>query len=197
MERNRMEAFSDGILAIVITITVLSMEQPKGTGLSDLAALVPQILIYAMSYVYVGAYWANHHHTLQTVRYVSAKILWANLFFLFWISLLPFMTNWMSRYPDQWAPTLGYGIILLMTGVGYSVLQKAIIRDSDHCDALKKAVEEGKPKAALTGALYLLALAATPFAVHLSQILYAVLLALWFIPDRRISKHLRQTRQRP
>lgn len=185
-----MEAFSDGVLAIVITITVLSMDYPDGTGLSDLISLIPHILIYALSFVYVGAYWNNHHHTMQTVQRINGKILWANLFFLFWISLLPFMTNWMSKYPGDWAPTLGYGIILLMTAIGYTLLQQVIIRNEKDCGALKKAVQEGRWKGILSGVLYAAALFITPFAVHVSQGIYALLLILWFIPDRRISRHL-------
>ncbi len=190
MEKNRLEAFSDGVLAIVITITVLSMEYPRGTDLSDLIGLIPHILIYAMSFVYVGAYWNNHHHTMHTVSTVDGKTLWANLFFLFWISLLPFMTNWMSGNLNEWVPTLGYGIILLMTGIGYSILQQAIIHNKNNSDTLKKAVQEGRWKGILTAVLYLLALCLTPFAFHVSQAIYALLLILWFIPDRRISRHL-------
>ena len=190
MERNRMEAFSDGVLAIVITIAVLNFELPAGTGIEDLLSLIPQILVYAMSFVYVGAYWNNHHHTLQTVATVNGRILWANLFFLFWISLLPFMTSWMSRHPRDWVPALAYGIVLVMTGLGYSLLQQTIIHNQDGCDALKRAVREDRWKGVLTGILYLAALILTPFAVHISQGIYAVLLLLWFVPDRRISRHL-------
>lgn len=186
-----MEAFSDGVLAIVITISVLSMELPKGTEISDLISLIPHVLIYALSFLYIGAYWNNHHHTLQTVRQVNGKILWANLFFLFWISMLPFMTHWMSRDPSKWVPTLGYGIILLMTAIAFYVLQQTIIRNEDNCDALKLAVQEEKWKGILTGIMYLAALFLTPFAVHVSQVIYVLLLILWFIPDRRISKYLK------
>lgn len=190
MERNRMEAFSDGVLAIIITITVLNMEFPKGTGIADLISLIPQILIYAMSYVYVGAYWNNHHHTLQTVTFVNGRILWANLFFLFWISLLPFMTSWMSKNLNDWVPTLAYGVILLMTAIGYTVLQQTIIHNESDCEVLKKAVQEEKWRGTLTGIMYIVALAITPVAVHISQAIYLLLLILWFIPDRRISRLL-------
>lgn len=190
MERNRMEAFSDGVLAIVITISVLNMKLPDGTGMSDLFSLFPQILVYAMSFVYVGAYWNNHHHTLQTVRRVSGRILWANLFFMFWISLLPIMTHWMGENPSSSIPAFAYGVILLMTGFGYSLLQHAIVHDEKNCEALKNTMEEEKGKGILTGALYLVALALTPVAVHVSQLIYAFLLLLWFIPHRHISRHI-------
>lgn len=189
MDRNRMEAFSDGVLAIIITITVLNMDLPKGTDISDLIALIPQIVVYAMSYVYVGAYWNNHHHTLQTVQFVNGRILWANLFFLFWVSLLPFMTNWMSRDLTAWVPTLAYGIILFMTAIGYTVLQQTIIHNESDCEVLKKAVQEEKWRGVVTGVMYIVALLITPVAVHVSQAIYFLLLVLWFIPDRRISRH--------
>lgn len=192
MERNRMEAFSDGVLAIVITISVLTMKLPEGTGMSDLLSLIPQILVYAMSFVYVGAYWNNHHHTLQTVRRVSGRILWANLFFLFWISLLPFMTHWMGMNPNSSIPALAYGIILLMTALGYSLLQRAIVRDEKNCEALRRTMEEEKVKGLVTGLLYLAALALTPVAVHVSQLIYAFLLLLWFVPHRQISRRINQ-----
>lgn len=188
MERNRLEAFSDGVLAIVITITVLELKVPAGTGLSDLIGLLPSILVYAMSFVYVGAYWNNHHHTMQAVDYVNARTMWANLFFLFWISLLPFATTWMSSDLNAWVPTLAYGIVLFMTAIGYTLLQRNIINNEKNSDVLKKAVEDGRARSDISAMLYILALVLTPFAVHVSQFLYLFLLIVWFVPERHIDR---------
>ena len=188
MERNRLEAFSDGVLAIVITITVLELKVPAGTGLSDLIGLLPSILVYAMSFVYVGAYWNNHHHTMQAVDYVNARTMWANLFFLFWISLLPFATTWMSSDLNAWVPTLAYGIVLFMTAIGYTLLQRNIINNEKNSDVLKKAVEDGRARSDISAMLYILALVLTPFAMHVSQFLYLFLLIVWFVPERHIDR---------
>ncbi len=183
-----MEAFSDGVLAIVITITVLEIKAPAGTSLSDLKGLLPSILVYAMSFVYVGAYWNNHHHTMQAVSFVNAKTMWANLFFLFWISLLPFTTTWMSSDLNAWVPTLAYGIVLFMTAIGYALLQRNIINNEKNSDLLKKAVEDGRARSDISAMLYILALVLTPFAVHVSQFLYLFLLIIWFVPERHIDR---------
>lgn len=188
MERNRLEAFSDGVLAIVITITVLELKTPQGTGLSDLAALFPSILVYAMSFIYVGAYWNNHHHILQAVSFVNARTMWANLFFLFWISLLPLATTWLITDLNAWVPTLAYGIVLLMTAIGYSLLQRSIIRNEKNNERLKKAVEDGRIRSDICSMLYILALILAPFAVHVSQFLYLFLLTIWFVPERHIDR---------
>ncbi|MBP3871020.1 MAG: DUF1211 domain-containing protein [Faecalicoccus sp.] len=187
MERNRLEAFSDGVLAIVITITVLELKAPVSTGLSDLIGLIPSILVYAMSFIYVGAYWNNHHHIMQAVTYVNTRTMWSNLFFLFWISLLPLATTWMSSDLMAWVPTLAYGIVLLMTAIGYSLLQKSIIKNDKNNEVLKKAVEDGRARTDISAMLYILALILSPFAVHVSQFIYVFLLMIWFVPERRIA----------
>jgi uncharacterized membrane protein len=189
MSTNRLEAFSDGVIAIIITIMVLELRAPAGASLSSLRPLLPVALCYVLSFVYVGIYWNNHHHLFQAARNVSGSILWANLHLLFWLSLFPFATAWMGANHSAATPTAVYGAVLLMAAIAYYVLQRAIIvrhgRDSLLATAL--GVDwKGK----LSPVFYVLAI---PLAfVHplISNALYVLVAAIWLIPDRRIEKAL-------
>jgi len=140
MTKGRLEAFSDGVIAIIITIMVLEMKVPHGDRLEDLVPLVPTFLSYVLSFIYVGIYWNNHHHMLQAATAVTGAMMWANLYLLFWLSLFPFATGWMGENHFTAAPTALYGVVLLMAAIAYLVLQQAIIRAQGHDSILKKAV---------------------------------------------------------
>ena len=193
MERSRMEAFSDGVLAIIITIMVLNLKMPAGNGFPDLLPVLPQLGSYAMSFAYIGAYWSNHHHTVHAVTNVNGKILWANLLFLFCISLLPFATDWFGMNLFAPVPTLVYGLVLFITAMSFFLLRIAII-SQDHCShALRKAMNEDW-RGAVTGIVYIVALALAMVLPKLSVALYTILLLLWFMPDYKIEKNLQETK---
>ncbi len=195
MERSRMEAFSDGVLAIIITIMVLNLKVPEGKGFSDILGVLPQIGVYALSFAYIGAYWNNHHHTLHVVTAVNGKILWANLLFLFVISLLPFATDWFGRNLYEPVPTLIYGVVLFLTAVSFFLLRCAIITQDENSHVLRQVMESDR-KGTVTGIVYLIALALAMFVPKVSVILYTALLALWFMPDRKLEKALYGDRDR-
>ncbi|MBX7059567.1 MAG: TMEM175 family protein [Leptospirales bacterium] len=168
MTRNRLEAFSDGVLAIIITILVLEMKTPHGESFEALRPLIPVFLAYVLSFLYLGIYWNNHHHMLHTVRNVSGSILWANLHLLFWLSLLPFFTGWMGENHFAAAPTALYGVALLMAGFAYLLLQQRIIASQGEDSPLKRAVgNDWKGKVSLVG--YLLAIPAAFLWPQVSQ----------------------------
>jgi uncharacterized membrane protein len=189
MEKNRLEAFSDGVLAIIITIMVLEMKVPHGTEAAALRPVLPVFLSYVLSFAYVGIYWNNHHHMFQSTRHVTGGILWANLHLLFWLSLLPFATGWMGENHAAPVPTALYGVILVGAAVAYLILQKAIIRQQGPESLLLKAVgADLKGKASL-----LLYVAAIPVALvqpWVSNLLYFLVALAWFVPDRRIERAL-------
>ncbi len=195
MERSRMEAFSDGVLAIIITIMVLNLKVPEGKGFSDILGVLPQIGVYALSFAYIGAYWNNHHHTVHVVTAVNGKILWANLLFLFFISLLPFATDWFGRNLYEPVPTLIYGVVLFLTAVSFFLLRCAIITQDENSHVLRQVMESDR-KGTVTGIVYLIALALAMFVPKVSVILYTALLALWFMPDRKLEKALYGDRDR-
>jgi uncharacterized membrane protein len=184
-----MEAFSDGVLAIIITITVLSLKVPAGREFSDIVGVLPQIGSYALSFAYIGAYWSNHHHTLHTVTRVNGKILWSNLLFLFAISLLPFATDWFGQNLFQPVPTLVYGLVLFFTAASFFLLRLAIITQDQNSHVLRKVMESDW-RGTVTGAVYLVALGLAMFAPKVSVALYTVLLVLWFMPDRKLERAL-------
>ena len=187
MERSRMEAFSDGVLAIIITIMVLNLKLPSGNTFADILSTIPQIGIYAMSFAYVGAYWNNHHHTLHTLRFVNGWILWANLLFLFCISLLPFVTDWFGKNLFDPVPTFVYGLVLFMTAVSFFLLRIAIATQ-DKCSHVLREVMENDRRGTLTGAVYVIALAISLRLPKMAVTLYTLLLLLWLMPDRKIEK---------
>jgi TMEM175 potassium channel family protein len=189
MGKGRLEAFSDGVLAIIITIMVLEMKVPHGDTLHDLLPLLPVFLSYVLSFVYVGIYWNNHHHMLHASTAVTGAMLWANLHLLFWLSLFPFATGWMGENHFAAAPTALYGVVLLMAAIAYYLLEQAIIRAQGPDSILKKAVGRDL-KGKLSPVLYILAIVATPFSTWVSEALYVAVALIWLIPDRRIEKIL-------
>ena len=189
MTTGRLEAFSDGVIAIIITIMVLEMKVPHGGGLTDLAPLLPVFLSYVLSFVYVGIYWNNHHHMLHACTTVTGGILWANLHLLFWLSLFPFATGWMGENHFTAVPTALYGAVLLMAAIAYVVLQQAIIRSQGQESLLKKAIgRDWKGKLSLV--LYVVAIAATFGSSWIAQAIFVIAALIWLIPDRRIEKRL-------
>jgi uncharacterized membrane protein len=189
MRTGRLEAFSDGVIAIIITIMVLEMKVPHGDALSDLVTLLPVFLSYVLSFVYVGIYWNNHHHMLHVTTTVTGAILWANLYLLFWLSLFPFATGWMGENHFSALPTTFYGFVLLMAAIAYYLLQQLIIRSQGPDSILKKAVGRDW-KGKLSPVLYIAAIVATLLAPWISEGIFVAAALIWLIPDRRIEKVL-------
>jgi uncharacterized membrane protein len=187
MGKNRLEAFSDGVLAIIITIMVLELKVPHGESLDALLPLVPVFLSYVLSFVYVGIYWNNHHHMLHAARQVSGSVLWANLHLLFWLSLFPFATGWMGENHFAPLPTAAYGVVLLLAGTAYWVLQQRIIATEGPDSLLKRAIgRDWKGKTSLL--LYAVAIGAS-FHVHwIAQAIYVGVALMWLVPDSRIER---------
>lgn len=188
MGKTRLEAFSDGVLAIVITIMVLEIKAPHGADWPTFFALWPKFVSYVLSFVYVGIYWNNHHHMLHTISRVNGSVLWANLHLLFWLSLMPFSTGWMGENHFERVPTIVYGINLLACAVAYFILQAAIIRVEGHDSPLANAI--GKDiKGKLSLLIYAIGIGASLWgAVYLGFACYAVVALIWFVPDQRIEK---------
>ena len=189
MSKTRLEAFSDGVIAIIITIMVLELKVPHGEDFATLAPLWPVFLCYVLSFAYVAIYWNNHHHMLHTLHKVNGPILWANLHLLFWLSLFPFTTGWMGENHFAPGPTALYGVVLLMAAVAYYILQSLIIESQGEDSLLKRAVK-GDWKGKLSPALYLLAICAAFVSQWLSLAIYASVAVIWFVPDRRIERVL-------
>ena len=189
MGKGRLEAFSDGVLAIIITIMVLEIKAPEGATLDALAPLAPSLLSYVLSFIYVGIYWNNHHHLLQAGKRVTGSVLWANLHLLFWLSLLPFATRWMGD--NHLAPlrSMAYGVILLASAIAYWLLQRRIIAADGHESTLRQALGSDW-KGRLSPLLYLVGIAATVFNARLGQAFYTLVALLWLIPERRIEHEL-------
>ena len=187
MGKNRLEAFSDGVLAIVITIMVLEMKVPHGADVSALAPLLPVFLGYVLSFVYVGIYWNNHHHLLHTVHHVSGKMLWANLHLLFWLSLLPLATGWMGQNPLAPLPNAFYGGVLLMAASAYLVLQRVIMSSDAEHGALQQVIGRDIKGKTSVGA-YASAIVLSFWQPLLAQLVYLCVALLWLIPDRRIEE---------
>ena len=191
MGKGRMEAFSDGVIAIIITIMVLEMKVPHGDDLASLLPLVPVFLSYVLSFVYVGIYWNNHHHMLHACSRISGAVLWANLHLLFWLSLFPFATGWMGENHFGPMPCALYGVVLLMAAVAYWLLQQTIIGAEGAASLLRTAVGRDW-KGKLSPALYLIAIASTFWLQWLALGIYVLVALLWLIPDRRIEHVLEQ-----
>jgi len=188
--KSRLEAFSDGVIAIVITIMVLEMKVPHGKSIDALAPLIPVFLSYVLSFVYVGIYWNNHHHMLHTSGKVTGPMLWANLHLLFWLSLFPFVTGWMGENHLAPAPSALYGLVLLMAATAYWVLQQVIIAAGGPNSLLKKAVGSDW-KGKLSPVLYIIAILTTPWSQWIAQAIYVMVALIWLVPDRRIERVLR------
>ncbi len=189
MRTGRLEAFSDGVIAIIITIMVLEIKVPHGDTVHELVPLLPVFLSYVLSFVYVGIYWNNHHHMLQTCTSVTGAILWANLHLLFWLSLFPFATGWMGENHFTPLPTALYGFVLLMAAIAYYVLQQAIIRAQGPASLLKKAVGRDW-KGRLSPVLYVLAIVSTVWEPRIAEAILVAVALIWLIPDRRIESVL-------
>jgi uncharacterized membrane protein len=191
--KNRLEAFSDGVLAIIITIMVLEMKVPHGASLATLAPLAPVFMSYVLSFIYLGIYWNNHHHMLHTCKRVTGGILWANLHLLFWLSLFPFVTGWMGETPFGAVPTALYGGVLLAAAIAYWVLQQTIIASQGPESPLKGAIGSDW-KGKLSPVLYLLGIGSTFMWTRAAQLLYVLVALMWLVPDRRIEKSQLQGR---
>ena len=189
MGKTRLEAFSDGVIAIIITIMVLELREPHGDTLEALAPLLPVFLSYVLSFVYLGIYWNNHHHMLHTCKTVTGGILWANLHLLFWLSLIPFATAFMGENHFAPVPTALYGTVLFLAAIAYFVLQQSIIRSQGRESALKAAIGSDW-KGKLSPFLYLVAIAASFWVEWIALAMYVFVALLWLIPDRRIERHL-------
>lgn len=189
MGKGRLEAFSDGVLAIIITIMVLEIKAAEGATLDALAPLAPSLLSYVLSFICVGIYWNNHHHLLQAGKRVTGSVLWANLHLLFWLSLLPFATRWMGDNHLVPLPSMAYGVILLASAIAYWLLQRRIIAADGHESTLRQALGSDW-KGRLSPLLYLVGIAATVFNARLGQAFYTLVALLWLIPERRIEHEL-------
>jgi uncharacterized membrane protein len=189
MGKGRLEAFSDGVLAIIITIMVLELKVPHGESLHDLLPILPVFLSYVLSFVYVGIYWNNHHHLLHASTTVTGAMLWANLHLLFWLSLFPFATGWMGENHFAMAPTALYGAVLLMAAIAYYVLELTIIRAQGPDSILKKAVGRDL-KGKLSPVLYILAIVGTLVSPLIAEAIFVGVALIWLIPDRRIENAL-------
>lgn len=190
MGKSRLEAFSDGVIAIIITIMVLELKVPAGHAPGDLLPLAPVFLSYVLSFVYVGIYWNNHHHMLFTSHRVSGAALWANLHLLFWLSLFPFTTAWMGEsYRAVW-PTVVYGVVLLMAAIAYWIFQQTLIAVDGAASLLRQAIGPDW-KGKLSPVLYVTGIALAFWRPWAAQLLYALTALLWLIPDRRIEGMLR------
>ena len=194
MGKNRLEAFSDGVLAIIITIMVLELKVPHETGLDALKPLIPVFLSYVLSFIYVGIYWNNHHHLFHSTKNVDAGILWANLHLLFWLSLFPFATGWVGENHFDAVPIAAYGVILLMASIAYYLLQRAIVVQQGPASLLAAAV--GKDwKGKMSPILYLAAIPLAFVNTRIASGLYVLVAALWFVPDRRIERALKDHKE--
>lgn len=192
MHKSRLEAFSDGVLAIIITIMVLEIKVPHGDTVDTLRPLLPVFSSYVLSFIYVGIYWNNHHHLFQAARKVNGRVLWANLHLLFWLSLLPFASGWMGENHFAALPVALYGAILLMAGLAYWLLSRAIIQADGPDSLLAKAI--GKDwKGNVSVVLYLLAIPLTFLHEWIAEAIYVGVALLWLIPDRRIERALQET----
>ena len=189
MGKTRLEAFSDGVIAIIITIMVLELKVPHGESAEALTPLLPVFLAYVLSFVYVGIYWNNHHHLLHACTAVGGGLLWANLHLLFWLSLLPFATGWMGENHFAALPTALYGVVLLMAAVAYWLLQQCIVAMQGPRSTLKQALG-GDLKGKLSPLLYAAAIAVSHWMPWLAQAVYVAVALMWLVPDRRIENAL-------
>jgi TMEM175 potassium channel family protein len=187
MTKARLEAFSDGVIAILITIMVLELRAPQGAGLSDLREVLPSVLMYVLSFVFLGIYWVNHHHMVHLADKVNGAVLWANLHLLFWLSLIPFVTQWMGRNHHEAVPTAMYGVVMILAAVAYTILQQTIIHANGRTSALARAIGNDR-KGKISLALYAAAIPLAFVNQFASDALYVIVALVWFIPDRRIER---------
>jgi uncharacterized membrane protein len=190
MHKGRLEAFSDGVLAILITIMVLELKIPHADDVSALRPLVPVFLTYVLSFVYLGIYWSNHHHMLHAATRIDGRVLWANLHLLFWLSLVPFATGWMGENHFAATPTAVYGVVLLAAAIAYYLLQAAIIADQGPESTLRAAVGRDL-KGKISPVLYAVAIPLAFFREWLADAIYVAVALMWLVPDRRIESRMR------
>jgi uncharacterized membrane protein len=186
-ESTRLEAFSDGVIAVIITIMVLDLRPPAGTQLRDLLAVAHPFEAYALSFTFVGIYWNNHHHLLRAGRGIDGRAMWANLFFLFWLSLVPFATAWLGENPAATGPAICYSALLLMLAVAYALLERALVAVNGHDSAFAQAVSvDVKGRASIL--LYVIALIAAFFMPLVSDAIFVAVALMWLVPDRRFER---------
>lgn len=187
MNKNRLEAFSDGVLAIIITIMVLEFKVPETTHWEAIMPLLHKFLSYILSFIYVGIYWNNHHHMMHTVKQVNGKILWANLHLLFWLSLVPFATAWIGEHHFDSFSMLFYGFVLLMSAIAFFILQRVILKNHDVNSILAKALGKNQ-KGIISPIIYCIGIVFAPFYPAISGALYILVALMWLIPDNRIER---------
>ncbi|HKK12357.1 MAG TPA: TMEM175 family protein [Flavobacteriaceae bacterium] len=193
MTKNRLEAFTDGVLAIIITIMVLELKVPHGGSFDDLKPLLPIFVSYILSFIYLAIYWNNHHHMMQTVEHVTGKILWANMHLLFWLSMVPFVTGWMGENHFTDATMFLYGVVLLGAAIAYYILQSLIIASHGKDSILAKALGRDL-KGKISPVLYVLGIVSAFWYVWISGALFILVAIIWLIPDSRIERALRNQR---
>jgi len=189
MGKGRLEAFSDGVLAIIITIMVLEMKVPHGNSLTDLEPLLPVFLSYILSFIYIGIYWNNHHHMLHAAHKVTGTVLWTNIHLLFWLSLVPFVTAWMGENHFSRWPVVLYGVVLLMASIAYYFLAHSLSSVHGKDSTLAKAIGSDR-KGIISSVIYVIGIGLSFIHSYLGFAMYTLVAAIWFIPDRRIEKNL-------
>ena len=196
MNKNRLEAFSDGVLAIIITIMVLEIKVPHGAAWSELSPLLSTFTSYLMSFLFIGIYWGNHHHLLHSLKNVSSGVIWANINLLFWLSLIPFSTGWMGE--NQFAPNtiMLYGILLLLSGISFTILQKTVEKNTIDLDALKKAFLVLNKKGVFSTVAYASAIPLAYINPVISGAIFFLVAIVWLIPDKNIEKALTQNKEK-
>jgi uncharacterized membrane protein len=192
MTKARLEAFSDGVIAIIITIMVLELKVPHGVALADLQPLLPEFLSYVMSFVFLGIYWNNHHHMLQASQHVDGRVLWANVHLLFWLSLVPFATAWMGENHFAPTPVALYGVIDFCAGIAYYILARSLVRLHGRDSAIARAIGEDR-KGIISVILYAAGVAASFVSVPLAMALYVTVSLTWLVPDTRVERTLGHT----
>ena len=187
MTKGRLEAFTDGVVAILITIMVLELKVPEGTTWNALRPLLPVFLTYVMSFVYLGIYWNNHHHMFHACDRINGKVMWANLHLLFWLSLVPFVTGWMGENHFAPFPTAIYGVVLFLAAISYTILQTLLVAEHGPSSRLARAMgSDWKGKLSMT--LYLIAIGLAFVNQWISDVIYAIVAMMWLVPDQRIEK---------
>lgn len=190
MKTSRLEAFSDGVLAIIITIMVLEFKAPEEPTLEALKSILPLVLSYIVSFIYIGIYWNNHHHLFQITKKVNGKILWANLHLLFWLSLIPFTTSWIGEHHNATLPLVIYGVVLFMSGIAYIILNKAIIKNHDNEFILKKIASSNQLKSNVSLLIYALGIGFSFVNPWLAKACYVFVALFWFIPNKKIEVNI-------
>jgi uncharacterized membrane protein len=189
LKPERLTAFTDGVIAVIITVMVLEMKAPMGASFHDLSAVLPQALCYVLSFVYVAIYWVNHHHFFQLVKRVNGAILWSNLNLLFWLSLIPFTTAWLGNHDGDAVPTATYGVSLIMAAFSWTIMQSTIVRSQGRNSELAAAIG-GDFKGRIVPVVYLAGIGLAFVNVLLADAMYAIVALMWLVPDRRIERYL-------